>query len=237
MNKMFKNMNIAKIIDHTNIRSNAIARDIQKTCEEAKEYNFRGVDVRPKWVGLVKKELKGTDIKVIVLIDPPMGLSSHQKRMKLCQKAKKDGADELDVVMNIANLKYERYDKVLKDLKEICKILPTKVIIGSGFLKDEEIAKASQLVKKAGAICVKTATEKDPLEERELKEKARHLKTMAKTAPGLLIKASGKIKTFKAVKAMVKAGADIIGTSSGVQILKEIKKLRKKYEKIKSSKN
>lgn len=221
-------MNIAKIIDHTNIRLNAIAGDIQKTCEEAKKYNFRGVDVRPKWVSLVKKELKGTDIKVIVLIDPPMGLSSHQKRMELCQKAKKDGADELDVVMNIANLKYERYDKVLKDLKKICKILPTKVIISSGYLTDKEVARASQLVKKAGAICIKTATEKDPLEERELKEKARHLKIMAKTAPGLLIKASGKIKTLKAAKAMVKAGADIIGTSSGVQILKEIKKIKKK---------
>ncbi len=212
-------MRVSKLIDHTNINVKATARDIKKTCQEAIKYNFRGVDIRPKWVSLVKKELAGTDIKVIALIDPPMGLSSHQRRLRMCKKAKKDGADELDVVMNIVDLKYERYGKILKDLKAICKILPTKVIIGSGYLTDEEIKKASEIAKKAGAFCVKTATEKDPLERRELKEKARHLKIMKKAAPGLLIKASAQIRTLADVEKMVKAGADIIGTSSGVEIV------------------
>lgn len=215
-------MNIAKLIDHTNININATAEDIKKTCVEAVKYNFRGVDVRPKWVKLVKKELRGTEIKVIVLIDPPMGLSSSQERLRACKKAKADGADELDVVMNIVDLKYGRYNKILKDLKTISKILPTKVIIGSGYLTDEEIKKASEIVKKAGAFCVKTATEKDPLERRELKEKARHLKIMKKSAPGLLIKASAQIRTLKDLKIMVKAGADIIGTSSGLEIMKNL---------------
>ncbi|KPJ73100.1 hypothetical protein AMJ48_02565 [Parcubacteria bacterium DG_74_1] len=214
-------MKIAKIIDHTNIDIKATGEDIKRTCQEAKKYGFRGVDVRPKWISLVKRELAGTDIKVIVLIDSPMGQSSHQERIKICKKAKKDGANELDVVMNIVDLKYERYQKVFKDLKVICKILPTKVIIGSGYLTDEEVKKASELVKKSGAISVKTATEKDPLERRELKEKARHLKIMKRAAPGLLIKASAKIRTLEDVKKMVKAGADIIGTSSGVNIKKE----------------
>lgn len=215
-------MKIAKLIDHTNIDIKATAKDIKKTCQEAIKYSFRGVDVRPQWISLVKKELTGTDIKIIVLIDPPMGLSSHKERIKVCKKAKADGADELDVVMNIVDLKYERYQSVLKDLKAICKILPTKVIIGSGYLTDEEIKKASELVKKAGAISVKTATEKDPLERRELEEKAWHLKIMKKAAPGLLIKASAQIRTLGDVKKMVKAGADIIGTSSGVNIKKEV---------------
>lgn len=217
-------MNSAKIIDHTNIRPEATAEDIKKTCKEAVKYNFRGVDVRPKWVKLVKKELEGTDVKVIVLIDPPMGLSSHKERIKACKKAKKDGADELDVVMNIVDLKHERYGKILNDLKAISKILPTKVIIGSGYLTDQEIEKSSELVKKSGAFCVKTATEKDPLENRELDEKARHLKIMKKAAPGLLIKASVQIRTLDDIKMMVKAGADIIGTSSGVEIVESIKK-------------
>jgi deoxyribose-phosphate aldolase len=216
-------MNIAKIIDHTNIKKSAAARDIKKTCDEAKKYNFRSVCVNPEWVKMCKKELKNTKIKIVVLIDPPMGLSSHQKRVNLCKKAKKDGASELDIVMNIVDLKYERYNKILKDLKEICKILPTKVIIGSGYLTDEEIIKASQITKKSHAFCVKTATFKDPLEHRELKEKAEHLKIMRKSAPGLLIKAAGKIKTLKDVKMMTKAGADIIGTSSGVEIIKKAK--------------
>jgi len=218
-------MNIAKIIDHTNIKITATEKDIIKTCQEAKEYGFRGVCVNPEWVKLIKKELKGTDIKVVCLVDPPIGDSPHWQRTDLCQKAKRDGADELDVVISIPDVKHERWRKVLKDLKEISKILPTKVIIGSGYLTDEEIEKASKIVKEAGAICVKTATEKDPLEHRELKEKFYHLKLMRQGAPGLLIKAAGGIRTLSDVKEAINAGADIIGTSSGVEILKESKKL------------
>lgn len=216
-------MNIAKIIDQTNIKKEATTEDIKNTCQEAKKYGFRGVCVRPEWVKLVKKELRNTDIKVIVLIDPPIGNSSHLQRIDLCQKAKKDGADELDVVISIPDVKQEKWGKILKDLKAICKILPTKVIIGSGYLTDEEIKKASELTKEAGAICVKTATEKDPLEARELKEKFHHLKIMRESAPGLLIKVSVNIRTLKDVKEAIKAGADIIGTSSGVDIIETIK--------------
>jgi len=219
--------NIAKIIDHTNIRHNAFLKDIIKTCREAKKYGFRGVCVNPEWIKTVKEELRGADIKVVVLIDPPMGLSSHLKRVEIAKKAKKDGADNLDIVMNIIDMKYERYDEILEDLKEVCDILPTKVIIGSGYLTDEEIKKASELAKQSGAFCVKTATERDPLEHIELKEKAKHLKIMKKSAPGLKIKASGNIKTLKDLKIMVEAGADIIGTSSGVEIMKEYKRRKK----------
>ena len=215
---------IAKIIDHTNIKLAAKTRDIKKTCQEAKEFGFRGVCVNPKWIKLVKKELKNTDMKVIVLIDPPIGDSPHRKRVQICKKAKKDGADEIDVVINVPDVKHGRWDKILRDLKAICKILSTKVIIGSGYLTDEEIEKASKIVKKSGAVCVKTATAKDPLEHRELKEKFYHLKIMRKAAPGLLIKVAGKVKILKDAKEAIRAGADIIGTSSGVKIIQEILK-------------
>jgi deoxyribose-phosphate aldolase len=217
-------MNIAKIIDQTNIKPEAKAGDIKKTCKEAIEYNFRGVCINPQWVKLAKKELKNSSVRVICLIDAPIGDSTHEKRIQACLKAKKDGADETDVVVSLPDIKHEKWDKTLKDLKEICKILPTKVIIGSGYLIDEEIQKISGIVKKAGAICVKTATAKDPLENQELEEKARHLKIMRSAAPGLLIKASGNIKTLKDAKMMIEAGADIIGTSSGTEIVKESKK-------------
>ena len=210
---------VASLIDHTNIELSATPKDIKKLCAEALEYNFRGVDVRPKYVKLVKKEVTGTDIKVVVLIDAPIGISSTAERLKVCRQAKVDGADELDVVINLVDVKYERWGNILKDLKAITKILPTKVIIGSGYLTDEEVIKASQIVKQSGAICVKTATEKDPLERRELIEKAHHLQLMKKGAPGLLIKASARISTLDDVKLMVKNGADIIGTSSGVKIM------------------
>lgn len=224
---MVKIKEIAKIIDHTNIRASATEKEIRKTCQEARKYGFRSVCVNPEWVRLSYEELEDTDIKVVVLIDPPMGLSSHLKRVEAAKKAKKDGASELDVVMNIIDMKYERFDEVLEDLKEITKILPTKVIIGSGYLTDKEIEKASELVKKARAFCVKTATEKDPLEHIELKEKAKHLQIMKKGAPGLKIKAAGKIRTLKDLEMMVKAGADIIGTSSSVEIMKQYKRREK----------
>ncbi len=216
--------NIARTIDHTNINKKATTDDIKKTCAEAKKYHFRGVDVNPEWVSLVTEQLKGTKIEVIVLIDPPMGLSSHEDRINQVKRAKKDGATEIDVVMNIIDLKYERYEEVLKDLSEISKIASTKVIIGSGYLTDEEVKKASDLVKQSGAICVKTATEKDPLDKLELREKVKHVRIMKEAAPNLLIKASGKIGTLSDAEMMLEAGADIIGTSSGVQIMEELKK-------------
>ncbi len=212
-------MSIAKTIDHTNINKDATEEDIKKLCSEAKEYGFHGVCVNPEWTKLCSEELEGSDVKVVVLIDPPMGLGSHEERMSACKKAKEDGADELDIVMNIVDLKYERYEKVLEDLKSVCELCDTKVIIGSGYLTDDEIKKASEIVKAAGAICVKTATFKDPLEEREVEEKGYHLKIMREAAPGLLIKASGNIRNYTQAKYMVDAGADIIGTSSGVQIV------------------
>ncbi len=213
-------MKINKIIDHTNIRDEATSKDIKKTCQEAKQYGFRGVCVKPKWIELVAKELAETKIKTICLVDPPIGDSPHKKRVKISQKAKKDGADELDVVISIPDVKHGRWDKVLKDLKEISQVLPTKVIIGSGYLTDEEIIKASQITKKAGAICVKTATEKDPLEYRELKEKFLHLKLMKIGAPDLLIKVAGSIKKTSDAEKAIKAGADIIGSSYSVAIVK-----------------
>jgi len=214
---------ITKIIDHTNIKPTASAKEIKKTCQEAKKYSFRGVCVNPEWVKLVKKELKDTDIKIVVLVDPPIGDSHHKKRVQVCKKVKQDGADDLDIVINIPAVKHDKWEEVLRDLKEICKILPTKVIIGSGYLTDKEVKQASEIVKKAGAVCVKTSTFKDPLDQFELKEKARHLKIMRKAAPGLEIKAAGKIRTLRDLKMMVRAGADIIGTSSGVKIMKETK--------------
>lgn len=213
---------IAKIIDHTNINPKAKAEDIKKTCQEAKQYGFRGVCVNSQWVKLVKKELVGIKIKVICLVDAPIGDSPHQKRIKICRQAKKDGADEIDVVASLPDIKHGKWEKILADLEPLCKISPTKIIIGSGYLTDEEIKKISGISKIAGAICVKTATEKDPLGAGELAEKARHLKIMRKAAPGLLVKASGGVKTLAALKMMLKAGADIIGTSYGVQIIEEI---------------
>ncbi len=214
-------MNIAKLIDQTFLKKGASKRELKKVCEETKKYSFRGLCVFPEYTKFVKEMLKDTDVKITTLIDEPTGASFHQDRVKMVKKVKDYGSDEADVVMKIDAFKNGKYDEVLADLKEIAKILPTKVIIGSGYLTDEEIKKASEIVKLSGAICVKTATLNDPLDHTELKEKAKHVRIMKESAPGLLIKAAGSIKTLADLKMMLEAGANIIGTSSGVEIVKE----------------
>ncbi len=219
--------NPAQYIDHTNISPEASKKDIIKTCQEAKYFGFNGVCVNPEWVKIASQELKETNVKLTTLVDAPMGLKIHSERAKICEKAKENGSNQIDIVMNIVDMKYGRYANILNDLRRICQILPTKVIIGSGYLTDSEIKKASSLVKEANAICVKTSTFADPLDHFELLEKARHLKLMRDSAPGLLIKAAGKVRTFDDFKMMIDAGADIIGTSSSIQIMEDA---GKKYQ-------
>lgn len=214
-------MTIEKIIDQTFLKKGVSKEEIEKVCEETKKYGFRAFCVYPEHTKISKDFLSGTGVKVTTLIDAPTGASSHEGRVKMVEIAKKDGSDEIELVMKIDAFKNKKYDEVENDLKDLCKILPTKVIIGSGYLTDEEIKRASEMVKRSGAICVKTATVDDPLDHSELQEKAKHIRIMRESAPRLLVKASGSIRTLADVKAMIEAGADIIGTSSGVEIVNE----------------
>jgi deoxyribose-phosphate aldolase len=216
-------MDIAKAIDQTYLKKGANDDEIKRVAEEAKTYGFRGFCVFPEHTKTAKEVLENSSVKVTTLIDEPTGASPHEERIKMVKRAKLDGSDEVDVVMKIDDFKNGKYEEVSNDLKEICRILPTKVIIGSGYLTDEEIKKASEIVKEAGAICVKTATVNDPLDHTELPEKAKHVRIMRESAPGLLVKAAGSVKTLADLEIMIEAGADIIGTSSGVEIVNEAK--------------
>jgi deoxyribose-phosphate aldolase len=213
--------NIARVIDQTFLKREAKREEVEKIAEEAKEYGFRGFCVLPCHTAMAKEVLKDSQVKVTTLIDEPTGASFYQERMEMAKKAKKDGSDELELVMKIDYFKNNRYQEVMDDLKVICSILPTKVIIGSGYLTDEEIRKASEIVKESGAISVKTATVDDPLGNSELEEKAKHIKIMKEVVgDDILVKASGAIRTLADAEMMLEAGADIIGTSSGVEIVK-----------------
>ena len=224
-------MEIAKIIDQTFLKKGASDQKLKEVCEEAEKYGFRGFCVLPQHTELAKSLLQGSGVKVTTLIDEPTGAGSHSQRMVMVQNAKKAGSDEIDVVMKIDAFKNKSFQEVLNDLEEICAVLPTKVIIGSGYLTDEEIKKASQIVKTAGAICVKTATVNDPLDHTELPEKAKHVRIMKASAPGLLVKAAGGIRTLADLEMMVDAGADIIGTSSGVEIINESRNIKTETKK------
>ncbi len=214
-------MKVAKIIDQTYIKKGASSEEIEKVAKEARDYGFRGFCVYPEHTEKSKEVLEGSEVNLTTLIDAPTGTSSREKRREMVEKAKAEGSQEIELVMKIDDFKNGKYKEVLEDLKELCSILPTKVIIGSGYLTDEEVKKASELVKESGAICVKTATVADPLDRSELPEKAKHLKIMKESAPGLLVKAAGKIRNLADLEMMVQAGADIIGTSSGVEIVDE----------------
>lgn len=209
---------VARVIDQTFLKKGAKEEEIRKVCEETGKYGFRALCVYPEHAKWARGFLKDSGVKVTTLIDAPTGTSRTEDRKKAVEKAKEDGSDEIELVMKIDAFKNKRYDLVSADLGELCRILPTKVIIGSGYLTDEEIKKASAMVKDSGAICVKTATVDDPLDNTELAEKAKHIKIMREAAPGILVKASGAVRTLADLKMMVEAGADIIGTSSGVEI-------------------
>jgi len=216
-------MNYAKIIDQTFLKKEASEEEIRQVAEETGQYGFRAFCILPVHTQLAKELLKGTGVKVTTLIDEPTGASSHLQRLAMVEQAREAGSDEIELVIKIDDFKNKKYEAVAADLKELCRILPTKVIIGSGYLTDEEIKKASEMVRETGAICVKTATVDDPLDNAELQEKAKHIRIMREAAKGILVKASGAIRNLDDVKVMLASGADIIGTSSGVEIVDESK--------------
>jgi deoxyribose-phosphate aldolase len=211
-------MEIAKTIDHTNLKPNATEQDIIKLCAEAKQYGFRSVCINPRWTKLAKKELKGSNIKIVVVIDWPNGASLNKARIEEAKAAKKEGADEIDPVLDIGNFKMGNYDLVLKELKELAKILPTKLIIETGYLTDEEIKIAAALVKEAGCYCVKTSTGLDP--KVDIDKKIEQIKIIREVVGSdYPIKFAGGVKTMEDAKRAIEAGANIIGTSSALKII------------------
>lgn len=211
-------MEIAKLIDHTNLSANATEEDIANLCKEAKQYEFRSVCINPRWVKFVKGQLKGTSVKIVAVIDWPNGASSNRVRIFQAEVAKKDGADEIDPVLDIGNFKMGNYDLVSEELKDLAKILPTKLIIETGYLTDEQIKKASALTKAAGCYCVKTSTGQDP--KVDIDTKIEHIKLIREAVgKDFPIKAAGGIKSLGDARRVVEAGANIIGTSSALKII------------------
>ncbi len=210
--------NVTKLVDQTFLKEGAGEEEIRKVAEEAKKYGFRSVCVNPRWASLAKKELGGTGIKVVTVIDWPIGASPTEVRVFAAQQAKKDGADEIDPVLDIGDFKAGNYKDILEDLKSLAKILPTKLIIETGYLSDEEIKKAASLVKKAGCYCVKTSTGMEP--KVDIETKINHIRLIREAVGSYFpIKAAGGIKTMEDAQKLVEVGANIIGTSNGVEIV------------------
>jgi deoxyribose-phosphate aldolase len=214
-------MDIARMIDHTLLKPDAAPKQIEQLCLEGKKYNFASVCTNPVWVKFCREILAGSGVKICTVSGFPLGASTAAVKAKEAETGIEDGADEIDMVMNIGALKGGDFKLVEKDIGAVRntigrnKIL--KVIIECGLLTNKEKVKATEIVKSCGANFVKTntgfgyggATVED----------VRLLRKIAGKDMG--VKASGGIRDFQTAKSLIEAGANRIGTSSGVKIVEE----------------
>lgn len=214
---------INKYIDHTVLKATATEKDIIELCKEAMQYNFFSVCVNSGYVSLAKNNLNGSSVKVCTVVGFPLGAMSTAAKVFEAKKALEDGAEEVDMVINIGELKSRNFKKVEEEIAAIKKAIGDKVlkvIIETCYLTREEIIEASELAVKAKADFVKTSTgfgnDGARLENIELMKTAVKGKTK--------IKASGGIKNLDTALSYIEAGVERIGTSSGVSIVKELNK-------------
>ncbi len=217
-------ISLAKYLDLANHHQEATPEDIKKLCQEVQEYGFHSAFVNPCYVSLAK-ELLGDGGIVGTVISFPLGQDSRDAKIVSAIDAVKKGANELDIAMNVGLFKAGRHQEVLEEMgaiveavKSIKKSVLVKFIIETGLLTPEEIKKASQLVLESGADFVKTTSGMGPrgasLEDVKLIREV--------VGDKIKIKVAGGIDTLKETADFIEAGADRIGTSKAVEIIKEI---------------
>ena len=215
-------MEIGKYIDHTNLKMDATSKDIAKLCREAMEYNFETVCVHPCYVALAKELLEGSNVGVTTVIGFPLGMNTPKTKAYEAIDAIEEGADEIDMVINVGALKDKDYDYVKKEIEEIRdsidgKVL--KVIIETSLLTKDEIIKMTEICNETYVNYIKTntgfGTRGVTLED--VKTRNEHKNEL------LEIKASGGIKNYEQMNELIEAGASRIGTSNGVYIVTHIK--------------
>ena len=211
-------MNIAKYIDHTVLKPIAQRKDIEQLCKEAKEYNFASVCVNPCWVSYASTLLKGSSVKVCTVIGFPLGANDSGVKAFEAKTAIEQGAEEVDMVINIGALKAGEYDIVRNDIEAVRKASQgkiLKVIIETSYLTDEEKQKVCKICADVGADFVKTSTGFS-----SSGATAQDVALMAKAAgEKVKVKASGGIRTREDALKMIEAGASRLGTSSGIKIV------------------
>ena len=211
-------MKLNKYIDHTLLKPDASQEQIATLIEEAKKYDFASVCVNPTWVSFAAQALKGTDVKVCTVIGFPLGANTPELKAFETSDAIRNGANEIDMVINIGALKSQNFDLVEKDIRavvEAAKGTLVKVIIETCLLTDDEKVKACQIAQKAGADFVKTSTGFSTGGAT-----VRDVALMRKTVgPDMGVKASGGARSYEDALAFIEAGATRIGASSGVAIM------------------
>jgi deoxyribose-phosphate aldolase len=226
MPKEWTKATLAKTIDHTLLKAVATADQVRELCAEARKYGFASVCVNPTWVSLCARELQGSDVLVCTVIGFPLGANATETKAAEAALAVSRGAREIDMVINLGAAKSGDWRAVEEDIRAVVKETASgsgsaivKVIIETCYLSDAEKAKACEASAKAGARFVKTSTGFGTggatAEDIRLMKKA-------VGAQGLLVKASGGIRSYHDALLMLEAGADRIGASSGVAIVSEL---------------
>lgn len=212
-------MELNRMIDHTILKTDATQKDVEQIIEEAKKYHFYSVCINPTWVSLAAEQLNGEPVAVCTVIGFPLGANTTTIKALEAKNAIENGADEVDMVINIGELKGGNFEYVQQDIAAVVaeakdKAL-VKVIIETSLLNREEKIKACELAKAAGADFVKTSTGFSTggatIDD---------IKLMRETVgPEMGVKASGGIHNAKEALAMIEAGATRLGASSGVAIM------------------
>ena len=212
-------MEYNKLIDNTLLKADATKEQIIALCEESKKYDFKSVCINPDFISLAKENLKGSDVLICTVIGFPLGSMTTKAKAFESKDAIEEGADEIDMVINISALKDKNYEYVLNDIKavrEATKGHTLKVILECCLLTKEEIVKACELCVKAKVDFVKTSTGFSLWGA-----KVEDVKLMRETVgPEMGVKAAGGVRTHEEMLEMVKNGATRIGTSSGAKLMK-----------------
>jgi len=212
--------NLASLIDHTLLRPDATSSDIHKLCAEARKFSFASVCVNPYWVLLVASELKGSPVKACTVIGFPLGANATATKVAEAEIALRDGAQEIDMVLNIGELRGGNNEVVGEEIRAVVKIAHAhqaivKVIFETALLDDAQKLTACALAKQAGADFVKTSTGFGPhgatVRDVELMRRA--------VGDTMGVKASGGIRTAEDARKMIAAGATRIGASASLKII------------------
>ena len=212
-------MNLNKYIDHTVLKADTPKAKVQQIIDEAIQYDFMSVCINPTWVSFAAEKLVATDVKVCTVIGFPLGANTSTVKAFEAAEAIKNGADEVDMVINISAAKDGDWDLVESDIQAVVdasKDVTTKVIIETSLLTDEEKVKACQAAVRAGADFVKTSTGFSTAGAT-----VADIALMRQTVgPDLGVKASGGVRSIADAQAMIEAGVTRLGTSNGVDIMK-----------------
>lgn len=214
---------VVKLIDHTLLKPEATAGDIEKLCREAAQYGFYSVCVNPSWVPMAKSLLRGTPVKVCAVVGFPLGAQSPEIKTLEARRALREGAQEIDMVVNIGALKGKDDKLVARDIRGVVEVCDdahalSKVILETALLTDEEKVRGCKLAMKSGADYVKTSTGFSK-SGATVDDVALMARTVAPRKLG--VKAAGGIRSYADLVKMVQAGATRIGSSNSIKIVEE----------------